>query len=419
MFNELAKIDFVVRVNGQDVAVQTDHREADEIEADWETSVLFAAARVRNPLRSGRCAAVRYAAMQGPPERFARLLAALGASVEVTPGETRHPASPDPTVVESEVNAAIERLGERVLAEHGELEVAERAIVARLDKELEGEVWAAVAALGSATVVAIRRQYPARLVADDEIQCMIPFRFAVGGTLINVFGRTERFLNEDNTEFPSRFLAMLADQLAPDGDVMYQLRPHDFPGRELALHVPILGTTEALEAKLPLLGIVVDLPSSVKSMPGDAKAEEVAQYRVEAALNLTKVEVQVDEIAVDELKAVVASGHYYAAEKLFDRAFMRGLHARLGAELLAAAVPCKGRLWVHNGVAKPEVLGGFQNIVNHDYDKAAPNERLGTTLFAVIDGEVVGLARLTRSDGKPVEHQAPKKTGFWAKLFGR
>lgn len=418
MYNELAKIDFIVKVDGQDVAVQTDHREAEEIEQDWDTSVLFAAARVRNPVRSGRCTAVRYAAMQGPSERFGRLVAALGASVEVTPGNAVHAAAPDATLADAEVNAAIERLGERVLAEHGGLEAAEKALRDSLDPEFEGEMWATVAALGSATVVAIRRRYPARLVADEEIHCMIPYRFAVGTAVLNVFGRTERFLNEDATEFPSRLIAMLDDQQAPEGDVMFQLRPHDFPGRELALHVPILAKTENIEPKMPILGIVVDLPSSVKSMSTDATPEQIERYRAEATANIAKIEVQLDEIAVDELRALVASGHYYAAEKLFDRPFMRSLHARLGAEMLAAAVPSKGRLWVHNGVVKPEVLGGFLNLVIHEHDKAAPNERLGTTLFAVIDGEVVGVARLSGQEGKPVEHEPPKKKGLWGRLFG-
>ncbi len=285
MFNELAKIDFVVKVDGQEVAVQTDHREADEIEADWETSVLFAA---------------------------------LGATVEVTPGEPLHAAAPDPALVDAEVNAALERLGERVLAEHGTLEAAEKEIVGGLDREFEGAVWAAVVALGAATVVAIRRRYPARLLPDDEIHCMIPYRFAVGDSVINVFGRTERFLHEDDTQFPSRLIAMLDDQQAPEGDVMYQFRPHDFAGRELALHVPILASVGTVDPRMPILGIVVDLPSSVKSMPADTSAEDIARYRADAAVNITKVAAQVDEIAVAELRALVVSGHYYASEKLLD-----------------------------------------------------------------------------------------------------
>jgi len=418
VFNELAKIDFVVTIDGRDVAVQTDHREAEQIEADWESSVLFAAARVRNPLRSGRCAAVRYAAMQGPPARFARLLTALGATVEVTPGETLHEAAPDTALAEAEVNAAIERLGERVLAEHGSLEAAEKEIAAGLDRESEAETWGAVVALGAATVVSIRRKYPARLVADEEIHCMIPYRFAVGNSVINVFGRTERFLNEDPSELPSRLLAVLDDQQAPDGEVMFQFRPHDFAGRELALHVPFLANTDKVDPRMPILGIVVDRPSSVKSMSPDTPADDIARYRAEAGRNITSVEVQVDEISVAQVRAVAVSGHYYASEKLFDRDFMRTLHARLGATMLAAAVPRKGRLWVHDGVVDPEVLGAFLAIVTGEYDKAPPSERLGTTLFAVVDGEVVGVARITGKDGQPIEHEAPRKKGFWSRLFG-
>jgi hypothetical protein len=70
--------------------------------------------------------------------------------------------------------------------------------------------------------------------------------------------------------------------------------------------------------------------------------EDVAALHAEVVRNLASQEAVVESIDVDGFTVLIISGGYYATEKLFDVAFMRTLHDRLG-ELIGAVVPRRGR----------------------------------------------------------------------------
>ena len=87
------------------------------------------------------------------------------------------------------------------------------------------------------------------------------------------------------------------------------------------------------------------------------------------------------------------------------------MHASIG-ELLAAAVPEKGRLFLTNAVAKPETIAAFVAIASGVYQKNEAGRQLSPTVFLVSDGNIVGVAQ-------PSESPAPEpaKKSWVKKLF--
>jgi hypothetical protein len=428
VYASLSSMDLVAEMDGGKVAIQTDHREADEIAADLDMSLVFGAARARNPLRTAQAGRVRVAPLQAPPPAYAAFAAQLGAELEAGIGSAPVPPARDDGAADAAVEAALERIGLGALAAHdfaldlSGLEALEEVVRERvLAAEVEDQAafWRGVVELGAATLAVIRAGYTAHLRADTELSSMIPYRVEVHGTLLNVFGRTERFLGEDGTERPSRLLGMLADQSAPEGDVMFHLRPREWPGVGMALTLPFLSKMD----NMPILAVAIDLPTSVKSIPPTQDAAEIARVAAQAQRNIERLEVSVEEVRAGPLHALVVSGSYYAAEKLFDPAFLRSQAERLGSKLLLAGVPAKGRLWLHAGLVPPETSGVFLGLMARQHDEASPQDRISGEVFLVQDGAVVGVARAPADDtaaGPPVPPpEPPPKKGFWARLFGR
>src|SRR6266478_408065 len=87
VYCSIDKIDLAARVDGEPIAVQTDHRHRDEIEAEPELSVLFAMARIVNA-RSQLAddghpsAAVHYVVTEEPPALLREALTAAGGTIE-------------------------------------------------------------------------------------------------------------------------------------------------------------------------------------------------------------------------------------------------------------------------------------------------------------------------------------------------
>jgi len=234
---------------------------------------------------------------------------------------------------------------------------------------------------------------------------------------VNVFGRAVAFLSDDPNVAPSKLVAMQTEQAGPDGDVMFNLRPKDWAGLSVALLVPLVENADRLEPHdLPLVALVVDYPTATKTFAKDTTPEETARLCAEALENGRKVPVQVQPVGGPEAGLLVVHGHYYAAERLLDPEFMRGLAERLGAEVLAVGAPKKGLLFVQSAGAEPERLSAFHNVIRQTYDQAAPSDKLSTTVMLVSAGRVVGVARVAES--APQGEPPPKKRGFWARLFG-
>lgn len=438
MFSSLHKVDIAVEDARGQIAIQTDHRDAGEIESTYDLSAIFALTRAINPIRCGNFVGVRFAMLNTAPERLVTLMRAAGAEVERVEQETLAP-QPDDALVDQLAAEALSALGRRVLSELGVEPTAEGLIAAEREYAARARAscgpdddeigyWTALVELGAATGEILRSLHGGTWVRDPEFFSMIPFMISRDDMLTNVFGKVERFFERGPSEAPTRLLLAAQDQHAPDGPVMFNLRPRDWGGRDIALWEPLLASSSDEADTAPLVALVHDLPNTTKSLSHETDPEEVPALKEQALANLRGVEVEIAEISEGDLRVLIVHGSYYAAEKILDPEFMGTLHQRLGAEVLTAAVPIKGQLHVMSALVDPRVTGVFAAIVHKHHDEAPPNERLSTELLLVTEGAVAGRIVLSSGDEAPAEapqppaaqaEEEPAAGGFFRRLFGR
>jgi hypothetical protein len=260
VYSSLNKVDLVVEGG---LAVQTDHREPDEILGSWDVSVVLAAARALNPVRYAVAERVRFAHLAEPPARLRELYAALGAETEVR--EEVAPPQPDEARADQLVREALGTLADRVLREWGvtsaatgleRLETAYAARVGAIGDDDEIERWTAVVELGAAVGALILREVPgARWGRDPRQLSPIPYLVEREGHLTNVFGKVERYFREGPSESPSHLFRMLKDDGLQDGPLMLNLRPRDWSGKDDALLIHGL-LPEADGAEVPLIALI-------------------------------------------------------------------------------------------------------------------------------------------------------------------
>nr|MBA2543774.1 hypothetical protein [Deltaproteobacteria bacterium] len=136
MFCALDKIDLAATVDGQTVAIQTDHRASAEVESELALSILFAITRVVNA--RGEAAQVHYV-VADPPAAFAEALHAVGAVIAETSTRliARDAPPPDDERAGQIADACFRELAQRVAARVG---TRDPAMALRM---LEDETYAA------------------------------------------------------------------------------------------------------------------------------------------------------------------------------------------------------------------------------------------------------------------------------------
>ena len=417
MYLDLDRLDMRVRDEDGPFGVQTDHRDAGEIEAHAELSTVMMLTRVLNAQRGAEpVERVRLAMMQTPPQWFIDLACAAGAEVEEAGSGRVHPASADSERVLKAASAALLSIGEasfrrnRLSPDAAGLESLQHQIGVRVGamggKEDKEAYWSAVLELGAATGLILVRSYGHSWVPDPKFFGTIPFMCGKDGSLSNVFDKVERFFRDGPSEAPTFLLSLAQDAALPDGLVMFNLRPHDWAGVEMACCEPILDG----ETPVPVLALVRDTPNSVRTMGKDLEGEELAGLKAQAQANLSQVPFELQELKLEGGEALVLEGDYYAAEKLFDPDFVLGLHARMDSDLLFVGIPAKGQALIMPRSIDPAY--GLA-LVERQYRDTEPRNQISHLLFMFSAGKLVGLAR---DDGeRPKE---PEKKGFFARLFG-
>jgi hypothetical protein len=429
MYASLDSMDLVAEEPTGRVAIQTDHRDAGEIEAMWDLSVVFLLARALNPQRSGGLP-VRFALLGQPSDRFIDLIAKAGAEAELVGASTRRPPALDADAVDAAAHDALRRLGARVLAENeanadeSGIEAVLREYDARLASfggkdESAISYWTAVVEAGAAVGETLIRRHGSRWVRDPKFFGVVPYMVGTAeGSLSNVFDKVERYFEHGESESPTALLRLAEDAGLPAGPVMFNLRPATWGARAESMWRPLLGGGEHLDdADLPVVALVRDLPSSVANLPATTPEDQRATLEAEALANLRAVRVVVEDLDAGT-PVVLVHGDYYAAEKLLDPEFVGGLHARLDSPLLAAAIPVKGRLFFTSALAEPARVVALGMLAAQQHDEAPPNQRLSTEVFLVSEGKVVGIARANGDATRAQGGQEPKRKGFWARLFG-
>jgi hypothetical protein len=413
MYSSLDRVDIVAAdpATGGEKLVQTDHRQAAEVEAEPELSVIFALTRVINARkvaaqRQAANAAIHYVCFDRPPPFLHQAVAAAGGEVVLLDAVV--PFAGERRDAGELADQAFRALAERVQRTRGAAAVDEallRAIERDLDDEgvpdrEEDEIayWTRVVELAAVGGELLRARTGGRWVVDQGNYADVPFVFVDrAGAILNVANKAKKRLDLGPSESVAQLLRIVDDEGAP-GRPMLTLKPADWDGRAEAVSRPLLeGFPES-----PLVAFGTDLPNTFAILTtrgaSGGEAHDVAALEAKALETLRTIEVSVEDLEVTEaLRLMVVSGDYFACEKLLDRDFMRGLEARAGSPLLAAGIPAKGLLLVTSAVVQPETMGGFMAICEGRYNDAAPRERVSPAVFLVQEGAVCGVVRASGS----------------------
>ncbi|MEO8698842.1 MAG: hypothetical protein ABI867_02330 [Kofleriaceae bacterium] len=438
MYCSLDKIDLAAMVDGRQVAMQTDHRSADEIEAEPELSALFAMTRVLNARSHSADDTpniVHYIVSTEPPELLREALTAVGATLD------RREAGTEPLGEASE-----ERVGEiadrcfRKLALRAAARIGSRdlAIALRMledqtfadppERTDEFAYWQRVLELAALTGELLRAKFPGRWVQTDR--ALVPFGFSLacgtGSTILFPTNRAQRVVEDGADE--SLFKLLLAAeetlQRPPDaatGRLMPSLR--DRRNVELDEIVWDALLPEATH-ELPVVVCGIDGESTFGMIRREALDRTAEEAMATALANLADETVVIEEMHADDLRLVVVSESFYAAEKLLDQALMTKLHALLGAEVLAAAVPARGLLLVASAI--PAQVARFAALVRARFDDAG-GRAISPLVMLVEGGSVSGFVAeprraSSRADtGRIRADTAPevKVPGLLKRLLGR
>lgn len=421
MYSSLQRIDIVAtREDGRPLLVQTDHRDEDEVDNTLEISTIFALTRLLLPKRSSHAhGVVRYVSMGTLHPELMKVIAscdgeaeAEGAQVDLSDVTREAP--------QDLADRAFSALGKKVLEREG-LPTNEQGLRALCESVLgranedEDEIgyWTHVVELAAATGEVVRALHGGRWVDDPDRFSDIPFLLRLGtddGSMLNLVGKSVKFFHHGEPESPVYLLRAAEDTQLTAGPLLLGLKPsHWGIAGEMACE-PLAGHLANSGVDVPLVVYGHDRPNTFALFRKDAeKAHDLAALREEALKNLASIHVEINQVELPSLTFHVVHGSFFAGEKILDEAFMRAMHTRLGVELVAAAIPEKGRLLLTSAVASMETMSAFMAIAKNTYEKNDGGRQVSPTVFLVSEGRIVGVAK--------VEAPPPKK-GLLARLFG-
>ena len=408
MYSSLDKIDLVTQApDGASCLVQTDHRGAAEVEEEPELSVVFALSRILNPQRSshGQGATVRYVVMGDVHPMIACVVAstnaeleASGAKVELGTVERHKPGDL--------ADVAFAGLAKRVLDRHGL--AADEAGLAAFERRIAGaptadddEIgwWTAVVELAAVTGEVLRARFGGRWIIDTNGYADLPFMFEIGSSMSNVIDKSRRFLLHGEGQSTRQLVRAQEDAGGDEGPLLFSLKPASWASANDMVCEPLADLAKT-GADVPVLVYGHDHPNTFAMLKRGESAHDLAAMRATAIANLAKIEVAIEKVELEQTTFHVVHGNYFACEKLLDPAFVQGLHAKIG-ELLAVAMPEKGRLFVANAVAEMERIAAFMTIVRGVYQKNEGGRQLCPTVFLVSEGSIVGVAQPSEAPPEP------------------
>jgi hypothetical protein len=299
------------------------------------------------------------------------------------------------------------------------------------ERDDEPVYWRRVLELAALTGEILRAKYAGRWVQTDR--ALVPFGFQLttsttgGSTVLFPTNRAQRVIDDGADE--SLFKLLLAAdetmQRPPDaatGRLMPSLR--DRRNVELDEIVWQALVDHERIAHIPVVVCGIDGESTFGMIRKEALERPAEAAWEDALANLAAEQVDVELMRVGELDLVAVSGSFYAAEKLLDTEFMRSLHDKLGATLLAAAAPARGLLLVAANTDDAPLLARFAALVRLRYDEAG-GRAISPAVLLVTDGEVVGFVRdasFERADTSPMRAETSPdspRPGLLRRLLGR
>jgi len=443
VYCSIDKIDLAATVDGQPVAIQTDHRSREEIEAEPELSALFAMARVLNArvhlAEDGHVdAAVHYVIPDDVPASLRDALAAVGATIERMGGDTRHLEQLGPgssAAVSSIADRAFAELAHRAASRVGTRDIAmalrmleDQTFASPPDREDEPEYWQRVLELAALAGELLRAKYPHSNGWVQSDRAQVPFGFGIdNSTMMFPTNRAQRVIEDGSDESLFKLLLAAEETMREPPDVKSgRLMPSLRDRRSVELDEVVWRSVldEASAPELPIVVCGIDGENTFGMIRREAIGE--TEPAMESALgNLAAEPVEIEEVKVGELHLVIVSGSFYAAEKILDRPLLKRLHDRLRAELLAAAVPTRGLLILTTAQLEPAQMARFAALVATRYEEGG-GRAISPTILLVREGRIAGFIhdeRSDRADTAPVRAdtspETPKRPSLLRRLFGR
>lgn len=404
MYCSLDKIDLAAVADERPVAVQTDHRSSDEIEAEPELSALLAMARVVNARThladSGQLGGVvHYVVAHEPPAVLRDALAVTGAVLEL-PDRTREqlgPMSDDAAAALADLHFAA--LARRAAARIGTRDLAialrmleQQTFAAAPERDDEAAYWRRVLELAALAGELLRTKFPgSRWIVSDRAVVPFGFQLPTGAAIMFPTNRAQRVIEDgaDESLFKLLLAADETTQQRPDavtGKLMPSLRDRRTVDVDELVWRTLLETSAD---ELPIVVCGIDGENTFGMIRRAALDRTPDEAMAEALRNLADDAVDVEQVRDESLPIIVVSGSFYASEKLLDRDFLLSMHQRLRADILAAAVPLRGLLLLTSANIDPTQMARFIDVVEDRYE-AGGGRAISPAVLLVSDGEVTG-----------------------------
>jgi hypothetical protein len=287
------------------------------------------------------------------------------------------------------------------------------------DEDREIEYWTTVLELMALTGEVLRARAGGAWVVTDHGS--VPFAFELTtGSMLLPGNRAQRALEEG----PMQGMRVLLDTLdtlarpvvSGDGPILPTLRSRAEAERGNLVTRPLFDKLPPeVEAPIVCYGHDGDRTLAlVRHDSGDPPIDHAA-----ALANLRRQKVEIEELEVAGVKLLSVGDSFFAAEKLLDVAFMKGLAMRLRDDLLGAAVPRRGVLLV-TGIGKTPLNGGMLRFIASGEFAKAGSRGICPHVMIIQHGEPIGMVLPGDTvQPSPLDDEPPRRRGFFARLFGR
>jgi len=406
VYCSIDKIDLSARVDGKPIAVQTDDRVREQIEAEPELSVLFAMARVLNAqahLRDGGDVdpVVHYSVDEEPPALLREAIGAVGGRLEIRE-RVESLGRPSELLASELADRSFSALAQRVRTRIGSRDAAialhmleDQTFADPPRRDDEAAYWQRVLELAALAGELLRAKYPGHWVQTDR--ALVPFGFQVqsGAAVMFPTNRAQRVIDDGPDESLFKLL-LAADETVhhpadtATGRLMPSLRHRADIELDEVVWRPLVDDQGPVD--LPVVVCGIDGESTFGMIRREALAKTVDVAFDEALVNLGDEDVQCEEIEIAGLSVIMVSGSFYAAEKILDREFMQSLHRALGSELLAASTPARGCLLVTADYHDNVSLARFAAIAHARHEDGG-SRAISPAVLLVERGRVAGYVR--------------------------
>lgn len=185
-------------------------------------------------------------------------------------------------------------------------------------------------------------------------------------------------------------------EITRSGAILPSLQPPQWPDAGSALCEPLIGESHLWSDTIPLPWVAygIDAPEAFSFFGPDP--QRLVELRAAARATLTGLTFDLDRIDYETFSVLDLHGSYFASEAVLDPGRMRAFEGRLGCDMLAVGIPCRGHAYLTSGNQAEGALRRFVELVRRQHESA--RQPLFSLPVLVQRGEIIGLLRLASDD---------------------